>query len=108
MIASAETQAAHRQRLERENSESNIYNSKCGIYSAFIIAIVGIGGGCVIVYAGKDSEHGAVACATAGAAIAGVTLVGLVAAFLKGTNSRREERESKSEMMTQALKNKRS
>jgi uncharacterized membrane protein len=85
-----ELQTTHRTTLEARALGHNIWRSWAGIISAFLIAMVGLGGGIFLAYNGHD---------TAGAAIAGTSLVGLVSTFLYGTYSVRQERIEKNAQM---------
>lgn len=82
----AETQASHRQDLERSVIKSDIRKSYFGLAAGFLVAVVAILGGSFVAYNGQP---------WAGVGIGGAPVVALVWAFLKGTSDRREEREIK-------------
>jgi uncharacterized membrane protein len=86
ILAMAERQSAHRQKIEDKVITSDVKNSSRGLTYGFIICLVAIVGGFTLIYLGKSIE---------GSVIGGTALVGLVTAFIYGSNQRRKERESK-------------
>ncbi|MGL4424593.1 MAG: hypothetical protein ACRCZF_28325 [Gemmataceae bacterium] len=86
MLKMAETQAAHRQELEKRIVKSDIIKSYLGVVAGFSIAVLSISCGSYLISVGQ---------AWGGVIIGGGTVATLVWAFLKGTNDRREERETK-------------
>ena len=95
ILANWESQTKHRQRMETIVIENDTFRSKASMICATVIAVVAIIGGTYVV----AISSGSTGMCAAGAAIAGTPLAGILTAFLKGTNSRREEREKKAEAM---------
>ena len=91
----AESQACHRQDLEKRVVKSDILKSYLGLTAGFVVAAIAITCGSLVAYNGQP---------WAGAAIGGAPVVGLVWAFLKGTNDRSAEREAKMTRMQQSRK----
>jgi len=85
----AETQAAHRQDLERRVVKSDIFNSRLGLIFGFVIALCFICGSAYLLYNDKTTE---------GFLMGGVTLFSLVGVFVYGSQQRRKERETKASM----------
>ncbi len=56
ILAMAERQAAHRQRLEGRVVNSNTHAQTAGVYMAFVIAIIAFGCGTFLIYEGKDAS----------------------------------------------------
>ena len=83
IIRMAENQAAHRMSLESRAMNSDVVNSRIGLVFAFVIGLFGMGGGFWLIIQGKFIE---------GTAFSGVTVSGLVTAFIYGSRSRRKER----------------
>jgi uncharacterized membrane protein len=75
-MAQAEQKFRHQQVQDANNFLRT--NSRLGIATAFSLGAIGLIGGIICVLYGHD---------VAGPAIAGVTLVGLLAAYFKGVNS---------------------
>ena len=86
IIVMAENQAKHRQEMEKTVIKSRSGDSKLGIICGFIIALTTIVSGTFIVYNGY---------VWSGAILGSVGPVGIVSAFIYGTNSNRKEREQK-------------
>ncbi len=84
IIAMAENQSSHRQKIETKVINSDILNSKLGLIFGFIIGLVGIIGGVYVVVHDK---------AFAGGFIITGTLVSLVGTFVYGSRQRRSERQ---------------
>ena len=62
---------------------SDSRRSNLGLAAGLLVTLMGLGGGIFLVYAGHDA---------AGAAIAGLNLLGLAGVFVYGTHSRRADR----------------
>lgn len=90
-IRIAEEQIAHRMELEKTVINGDNSRANWGIATAFIIALAGIGTSGFLVMHGHD---------VAGTVFGGTTFAGLVSTFIYGTNSRRDERLKKAELMT--------
>lgn len=86
ILAMAEQQAAHRQRIEAQVIESDIINSRRGLNYGLIIGLTAVIGGCACVLAGHDIS---------GSIIGGTGLTGLVGVFVYGSRERRKEREAR-------------
>jgi len=86
IINMAKEQATHRQELEKKVINSDIDNSKKGLWFGFIIGMTGIIIGAFIIYAGQ---------VIAGSIISGGTLATLVGTFVYGSQGRKKEREEK-------------
>ncbi len=86
IIKMANSQATHRQELEKKAINSDICNSRLGLWFGFIIGITGIILGAFIVYMGQ---------VIAGSVISFGTLASLVGVFVYGSQGRRKEREQK-------------
>ena len=81
IITMAETQAAHRQRIESKVIESNIKNSRLGLHYGLIIGLASVLGGVVcIMYAHE---------------IGGTGLSSLVGVFVYGSIQKKKERENR-------------
>jgi uncharacterized membrane protein len=91
----AETQASHRQELEKRVVKSDILKSYLGLTAGFVVAATAIVSGSLVAYYGQP---------WAGAAIGGAPVAALVWAFLKGTNDRRAERDTKTTLLQQPRK----
>jgi uncharacterized membrane protein len=86
MLDLADAQSRHRMHLEREVILGDNNRAWAGLWCAFTLGVLTTSIGGSLVAFGHDG---------AGATIAVSGAVGLVAAFFKGTNSRRMEREAK-------------
>lgn len=84
-------QSRHRHVLENRVTISDGKRSWVGLLSANLVAFAHLAAGAGLVYAGHDE---------AGGAIATVSVVGLVTAFIYGTNARKKERIEKAKLMT--------
>lgn len=92
IIAMAERQSAHRQQLENTVLKAEARRSSLGLIAAFVLSILALSASTFCIYTGHD---------VAGASIFGASLASIVIAFLRGTASRRSERETKMKMQTQ-------
>jgi uncharacterized membrane protein len=86
ILKMAEEQASHRQYLEKQVIKSDIRNSVFGIISALIISLATL---FIAFSAIKLNQQ------FAGAIISTLGISGLVTTFIYGTQSRRNERESR-------------
>lgn len=86
ILAMAENQSNHRQKLETKAISTEGRNSFLGIIAGLAIGVVGLSIAGFCIYSSHD---------TAGAALGGTTLVSLVGTFVYGTRQRRLEREQK-------------
>ncbi|MFA4890031.1 MAG: DUF2335 domain-containing protein [Candidatus Paceibacterota bacterium] len=86
IIDMAENQSAHRQELEKKVINSDISNSKLGLFFGFAIGLVGIISGTFLVYSGHTPT---------GFVISFGTIASLVGVFVYGSRGRRREREDK-------------
>ena len=91
IICMAEEQAKHRQELEKAVIESDIKDSKIGLYLGFIIGVVAIISGTVCIVQGQT---------IAGGVIGGSAVPGLTAVFVYGSQQRRKEREIKQKQLS--------
>ena len=91
IIRMAETQAEHRQFLEKTVVVGDAKRADKGLYTGFIVALCVLGGAIFLIYRGHD---------TAGAILASLDIVALVSVFIYGTKSRRDERTEKASIMT--------
>jgi len=85
----AENQSLHRHKLEERVVKSDIRRAWAGLISALVVAILALGASTYLIMNGHD---------LAGSSLFGGSLVSIVVAFLKGTESRRKEREEKMKM----------
>lgn len=83
IIKMAEDQAAHRMELESKVINSDIMNSRIGLFCGFALGLVGMIGGVVLIYYGKT---------IVGTAISGGTVASLAVTFVYGSQQRRKER----------------
>jgi len=86
ILTMAETQAAHRQKIEKIVITSNARDSLLGIVCAFGLGLATIVCGTIVIILG----HGMY-----GTILGGAGLTGLVGAFIYGTRSSRQERAEK-------------
>ena len=86
IMKQAESQTAHRIKIESIVITSDKNKSYLGIIFAFILGMTGLLGGLFLAYVGKSAE---------GYVFSGTSLVSLVGTFIYGTTSRRKERASK-------------
>lgn len=86
IIVMAETQAKHRQEMEKTVVNSRSSDSKMGILCGFILALATIASGTYTISSGY---------VWSGAILGSAGPVGLVSAFIYGTRSNRKEREQK-------------
>lgn len=84
ILAMAENQSNHRMRLESESLRGGNRDSLLGIIAAFIIAMTTICSGTYVIVSGHPIY---------GTILSGSGLIGVVGAFIYGTNARRFERE---------------
>ncbi len=92
IIAMAEKQSTHRQQLENTVLQVEAQRSSLGLTAAFVLSVLALSASTFCIYANHD---------IAGASIFGASLTSIVIAFLRGTSSRRSEREEKMKMQTQ-------
>jgi len=86
----AEEQQAHRHKMEHKAIDSEIRNSRLGIFSGFVICMTTIICGAIVAYAGKEWP---------GYAIIVTGLVSLAGVFVYGTATRRKERHQRVQAM---------
>ncbi len=86
----AQKQVEHRMALEQKVIRGDNSRANWGMATGFIIALTGIGSSVVMILHGHD---------VAGSVFAGTTFVSLVGTFVYGTNSRKEERLKKTQLM---------
>jgi len=91
IIVLAERQAEHRMTLERQVIEADIKRANSGLVAGFIVALAGLSAAVFLVHGGN---------AAAGTILGGLDLVSLVAVFVYGTVSRRNERQQRARMMS--------
>ena len=91
IISMAEEQAKHRQGLEKVVIESDIKDSKTGLYFGFIIGLVAIISGTICIVYGHS---------IAGGVLGGSAVPGLAAVFVYGSRQRRREREAKQQQIS--------
>jgi uncharacterized membrane protein len=91
ILVMAEKQSQHRQTLEAKVITSDITKSKMGLWFAFILGLVSLGGGVFLIYIGRT---------IAGSIFSGVYLVGVMSVFIYGSQQRRKERQVRSESNT--------
>ena len=89
IIAMAERQSSHRHMLEERVVKSDTRRAWAGLICAFLVAILALGASTYLIINGHD---------WAGASLFGGSLASIVLAFIKGTDSRRKEREEKMKM----------
>jgi uncharacterized membrane protein len=94
IICMAESQANHRQSLEKTVIEGDTRRADKGLLAGFIVALVGLGSAVALVLTGHD---------LAGFALGGLDLVSLVSVFVYGTITRRSERAKKAEQMQRVI-----
>lgn len=82
----AKDQSDHRQVLEKSVINSDIKNSRLGLYFGFIIGMTGIISGTILIAVGH---------VIAGSVIGGGTLASLAGTFVYGSQGRKREREEK-------------
>jgi uncharacterized membrane protein len=88
IMTMAESQSAHRQEIEKRYLSHEITRSYIGVACGFMIGMTGIVASAYVILQGHD---------VAGSILGGSSLLSLVTAFLKGQQSRREERERRDE-----------
>jgi uncharacterized membrane protein len=86
IVIMAETQAAHRQRMERSVLKIESRNSTLGVIFAFLISVSALAVSGFVISQGKE---------IGGAILGGTGLVSFVGTFIYGTAQRRKERESR-------------
>jgi len=96
IIFMAEQQAKHRQGLEKAVIDSDIKDSKMGLWFGFIISTVAIISGAVCIVYGH---------AVAGGVIGGPAVPSLTAVFVYGSRQRKKEREAKIQQVEKKEKN---
>ena len=88
ILAMAEQQSQHRQRIETKVIDSNIFVQKVGPFLGFVIAMTAVVGGIVLILKGKDG-YGLAAIVSALTALAGV--------FVYGKRQQKKELDSKAQ-----------
>lgn len=91
IVRMTEIQSAHRQDLERYITRSDSRRANAGLICAVLIAVMGLVGSYLLITGGYSFE---------GTGLGGATLVGLVVAFIYGTNSRKQERIQRARILT--------
>jgi len=91
ILTMAENQAKHRMAIETRVLADNSLRSKLGLGAGFVVAMT------ALVISGYIASHGA---PWPGSLLGTGSLGGLVAVFVTGTNSQKEERLKKAQMMT--------
>lgn len=86
ILSLVEKQSAHRQYLERKVIESDIFNSKLGLFFGFVIGMTSVIAGTYCILEGHNWS---------GAVIGGTGLSGLVSVFVYGTHVKRKDLENK-------------
>ena len=86
IITMAETQAAHRQRIESKVIESNIKNSRLGLHYGLIIGLTSVLGGALCILYGHE---------IGGTILGGTGLSSLVGVFVYGSIQKKKERENR-------------
>ncbi|MGH7520277.1 MAG: DUF2335 domain-containing protein, partial [Gemmatimonadales bacterium] len=86
IIRMAESQATHRQELEKKVVGSNVFGERLGQVFGFVISLVAIAAGWDLIRAGKD---------TIGLTTILSTIVGLVSVFIVGRRKRDKELQRK-------------
>ena len=89
----AETQMKHRQDLEKRVIDSDIGDSRLGLFLGFIVAIVAILAGAYCIVNGHS---------IAGGILGSSAVPGLVGVFVYGSKQRRKEREAKIQQLRAA------
>ena len=79
--------------MEQKALKSESRRQGWGLTAGFVIAVLALAASTFCVYTGHDA---------AGASIFGASLASIVIAFIRGTASRRQERETKMKMQTQS------
>lgn len=87
IMAMAERQSAHRERLEARVVDGNVANQTLGSYFAFILALVAIVGGFYLIHEGRSTQ---------GLAAIITSVGGLVGVFFYSKYEQRQERIEKS------------
>ncbi len=83
IISLAEKQSDHRRGLENRVINSDIQNSRLGLIFAFVIGVIGVGGGIFAAILGNQGI---------GTLISVLSLGSLVTTFIYGSKSRKDER----------------
>ena len=86
IMAMAERQSAHRERLEARVVDGNVANQTRGSYFAFILALVAIGGGFFLIHEGRSAQ---------GLAAIITSVVALASVFFYSKVEQRKERTEK-------------
>lgn len=86
----ADTQAAHRQEIEKSAVNHEFHLGRFGIGSGLIVSLLSLGGAITCILAGHD---------WAGAALGTVDLAALAGVFVYGSRARRQERIQKAQVM---------
>lgn len=86
IVAQAEAQTAHRIKIEEKVVQSEIVKSYLGLIFAFVIGVIGVGGGIYLAALGNLAFGGI---------MSGASIVTLAGSFIYGTKSRKDERMQK-------------
>lgn len=81
----AESESDHRRNLEDKIVTSGIQDSKLGVVFAFIIGLVGIGGGIYVITLGYEWS---------GTILSGASLASIVGSFIYGTRNGKQSEDS--------------
>jgi uncharacterized membrane protein len=84
IVAMAEAQSLHRQKLESTVVNGNVYSQKTGLWLGFILALIVISSGVWLVYTGRIEW---------GAGFISVPLIALVSVFVLGKRDQNRELE---------------
>lgn len=90
LITTFENQAAHRMRLENSATRSENIRSYCGLAAGVIVALAFLAMAGFLIHEGHD---------VAGGVLGTVDIVALVGTFIYGTNSRKDERLRREQML---------
>jgi uncharacterized membrane protein len=85
IVAMAEGQSVHRQKLESTVVNGNVYSQKTGLWLGFVLALIVISSGAWLVYTGRVEW---------GAGFISVPLIALVSVFVLGKRDQNRELKS--------------
>lgn len=91
ILKMAEIQANHRQALETRVVRSEMRRAWGGLFCGLIVSVLALSASTYVIMNGHDA---------AGSLLFGSSLASIVIAFIKGTESRRKEREEKMRIQT--------